>query len=61
MTRTFWVILALIVAVGGAFASMLSFGDGGRQAVAWRTPSPASPKAEAEVQNADAPRALTMP
>ncbi|MBD8701167.1 M23 family metallopeptidase [Sphingomonas sp. CFBP 13714] len=61
MTRTFWVILALIVLVVGAFASMLSFGDGGRQAVAWRTPSPASPKAQAEVQNADAPRALTMP
>ncbi len=61
MTRTFWVILALIVLVVGAFASMLSFGDGGRQAVAWRTSSPASPKAEADVRDADAPRALTMP
>jgi murein DD-endopeptidase MepM/ murein hydrolase activator NlpD len=61
MTRTFWVILALIVLVAGAFVSMLSFGDGGRQAVTWRTPSPASPKVEADVQNADAPRALTMP
>ncbi len=61
MTRTFWVILALIVLVVGAFASMLSFGDGGRQAVAWRTSSPASPKAEADVRDADTPRALTMP
>ena len=61
MTRTFWVILALIVAAVGAFASMLSFGDGGRQTVAWRAPSPASSKVEAEAQDADMPLALTMP
>jgi murein DD-endopeptidase MepM/ murein hydrolase activator NlpD len=30
MTRTFWVILALIVVAVGGFASMLSFGSGGR-------------------------------
>ena len=62
MTRTFWVILALIVLVVGAFASMLSFGDGGRQSVAWRASSPAASNvAVAEDGVADAPRSLTMP
>ena len=62
MTRTFWVILALIVLVVGAFASMLSFGDGGRQSVAWRASSPAASNvATAEDGVADAARSLTMP
>ena len=29
MTRTFWIILGVIVVVAGGFASMLSFGSGG--------------------------------
>ena len=32
MTRTFWIILGLIIVVGGGFASMLSFGSEGRSA-----------------------------
>lgn len=37
MTRTFWIILTLIVIVVGGFASMLSFGGGeGRR---WRMPA----------------------
>ena len=39
MTRTFWVILALIVVVVGGFASMLSFGGGGSR-IPWRRPAP---------------------
>ena len=39
MTRTFWVILALIVVVVGGFASMLSFGAGGSR-IPWRRPAP---------------------
>ncbi|MEG3082464.1 M23 family metallopeptidase [Sphingomonas sp. PB2P12] len=40
MTRTFWIILALIVVVIGGFASMLSFGSGGAPRVPWRKPAP---------------------
>ncbi|WP_380779151.1 M23 family metallopeptidase [Sphingomonas sp. R86520] len=40
MTRTFWIILALIVVVVGGFASMVSFGSGGEHRVAWRKPPP---------------------
>ena len=62
MTRTFWVILALIVLVVGAFASMLSFGSGGRQSVMWRASKPAASNvAAAEERVANAPRSLTMP
>jgi murein DD-endopeptidase MepM/ murein hydrolase activator NlpD len=39
MTRTFWIILALIVVVVGGFASMVSFGSGGEHRVAWRKPA----------------------
>ncbi|RXD06986.1 M23 family metallopeptidase [Sphingomonas sp. UV9] len=41
MTRTFWVILALILVVVGGFASMLSFGSGGERRVPWRKPAAA--------------------
>ena len=37
MTRTFWVILALIVVAVGGFVSMLSFGSGGGRHVWSRT------------------------
>ncbi len=43
MTRTFWIILGLIVIVAGGFASMLSFGSGGsgiERRVPWRKPEP---------------------
>ena len=40
MTRTFWIILGLIVVVVGAFASMLSFGSSGEHRVAWRKSPP---------------------
>ena len=40
MTRTFWVILALIVVIVGGFASMLSFGGGGTSRIPWRRPAP---------------------
>ena len=42
MTRTFWIILGLIVVVVGAFASMVSFGDGGTgsaRRITWRKPA----------------------
>lgn len=41
MTRTFWIILGLIVVVVGGFASMLSFGNGGARRVPWHKASPA--------------------
>ncbi len=40
MTRTFWVILALIVVIVGGFASMLSFGGGGTSRIPWPRPAP---------------------
>lgn len=43
MTRTFWIILGLIVVVVGGFASMVSFGDGSSGAarrMTWRKPAP---------------------
>ena len=43
MTRTFWIILGLIVVVVGGFASMVSFGGGGAGSVRrimWRKPAP---------------------
>ena len=43
MTRTFWIILGLIVVVVGGFASMVSFGSGGggiARRVPWRKPAP---------------------
>jgi murein DD-endopeptidase MepM/ murein hydrolase activator NlpD len=36
VTRTFWVILTLIVVAVGGFASMLSFGSGDTPRVPWR-------------------------
>lgn len=41
MTRTFWVILTLIVVAVGGFASMLSFGGGGTSRIPWRRTAPA--------------------
>jgi murein DD-endopeptidase MepM/ murein hydrolase activator NlpD len=38
MTRTFWIILGVIVVVIGGFASMLSFGGGGDHRLARREP-----------------------
>ena len=43
MTRTFWIILGLIVIVVGGFASMLSFGSGSSEIdrrVLWHKPAP---------------------
>ncbi len=45
MTRTFWIILGLIVVVVGAFASMVSFGSDGsgiERRIPWRKPAPAA-------------------
>lgn len=41
MTRTFWIILGLIIVVVGGFASMMSFGGYPGHHTAPRTPSPA--------------------
>ena len=40
MTRTFWIILGLIVVIGGGFASMLSFGSDSPRRITWRKPRP---------------------
>ncbi len=45
MTRTFWIILGLIVVAVGAFASMVSFGSSGsgiERRIPWRKPAPAA-------------------
>ncbi len=45
MTRTFWIILGLIVVAIGAFASMVSFGSDGsgiERRIPWRKPAPAA-------------------
>ena len=56
MTRTFWIILALIVVVIGGFASMLSFGSGASR-VQWRKPASPVQVAIAPVK----PSALAVP
>ncbi|MEG3165959.1 M23 family metallopeptidase [Sphingomonas sp. PB2P19] len=43
MTRTFWVILALIVIVVGGFASVVSFGPGNGRRLPWRAEPAATP------------------
>ena len=60
MTRTFWIILALIVVVVGAFASMVSFGGSGgsiERHVLWRKPAPPAEVVAAPVT----PGALAVP
>ena len=45
MTRTFWIILGLIVVAVGAFASMVSFGSSGsgvERRIPWRKPASAA-------------------
>ncbi len=45
MTRTFWIILGLIVVAVGGFASMVSFGSSGggiERRVPWRKPAPSA-------------------
>ncbi len=60
MTRTFWIILGLIVVAVGGFASMVSFGSGGssiERRVPWRKSAP-----PAEVAGVDTrPGALAVP
>lgn len=59
MTRTFWIILGLIVVIGGGFASMLSFGGGGeRRTMAVETPSAGATYHPAE---SEAPGGLAVP
>ncbi|SFN75843.1 M23 family metallopeptidase [Sphingomonas sp. OK281] len=58
MTRTFWIILGLIVVVVGGFASMVSFGSGGDRRVSWRKPSPPTEVAAVPVQ--DGPLAVPV-
>ncbi|HXH17145.1 MAG TPA: M23 family metallopeptidase [Sphingomonas sp.] len=58
MTRTFWIILGLIVVVVGGFASMLSFGSGGARQVPWRK---SLPLAESAVAVPVQPGALAVP
>ncbi len=60
MTRTFWIILGLIVVVIGGFASMVSFGSNGsgiERRVPWRKPEPAAEAGVAPVT----PGALAVP
>jgi murein DD-endopeptidase MepM/ murein hydrolase activator NlpD len=53
MTRTFWIILGLIVIVVGGFASMVSFGGEGARRIAWR-------KSSAPIETAAAPATTGM-
>jgi len=60
MTRTFWIILGLIVVAVGAFASMVSFGSSGsgiERRVPWRKPMPSAEAAGVTVT----PGALAVP
>ena len=60
MTRTFWIILGLIVVAVGAFASMVSFGSSGsgiERRVPWRKPVPPADVAAVTVT----PGALAVP
>ncbi|MDQ0837549.1 M23 family metallopeptidase [Sphingomonas faeni] len=60
MTRTFWIILGLIVVVAATFASMLSFGSSGsgvERRVPWRESAPSVEVAAVSVT----PRALAVP
>ncbi|MGC5797683.1 M23 family metallopeptidase [Sphingomonas sp. NFX23] len=60
MTRTFWIILGLIVVVVGGFASMMSFGSSGsgiERRVPWRKPVPPAQIATVSVT----PGALVVP
>ena len=60
MTRTFWIILGLIVVVASGFASMVSFGSigsGVERRVPWRKPAPPVEVAAVSVT----PGALAVP
>ncbi|PZO75438.1 MAG: M23 family peptidase [Sphingomonas taxi] len=60
MTRTFWIILGLIVVVIGGFASMLTLGGSGggiERHVPWRKPAPPAEVVAASVM----PGALAVP
>ncbi|TCP67995.1 M23 family metallopeptidase [Sphingomonas sp. PP-CE-1G-424] len=60
MTRTFWIILGLIVVAIGAFASMVSFGSDGsgiERRIPWRKPAPPTEVATVSVT----PGALAVP
>jgi len=58
MTRTFWIMLGLIVVIGGGFASMLSFGSGGAPAAVQRDAGEAAP---AEGSTSASPGRLAVP
>ena len=60
MTRTFWIILGLIVVAVGGFASMVSFGSSGggiERRIPWRKPVPPAEVAAVTVT----PGALAVP